>query len=99
MESSNTIGILIGSIVVLLIWFIWYYVTLPGSYLSYNKNNYVKPPIKAAFKQYFGIYLIPFFIWILYLVYLARNNPNFGILLIKCGNGYRELVRGGTITN
>jgi hypothetical protein len=37
--------------------FTWYYITLPGSHLSPNKNH-PKPTVKTALKSYL-IYIIP----------------------------------------
>ena len=94
MESSDTtLNNVLQIVLVLSIYFIWYYITLPGSYLSYNKNKHIKPSFKASFKQYFGMYLVPTYILGFYLMYKIQNNPliqedliNFivsGMILVK----------------
>lgn len=61
MNKHNIYSLLI---VMLLIQFIWYYSTLPGSILSPNKK-YPRPTIKLGLTSYL-IYLIPTLVIIYY---------------------------------
>ncbi len=71
--DQNTMIIWGYLILILIFYFTWYYVTLPGSMLSFNKNKYSKVSIKDAFKQYFGLYYIPMYIGIIYYLYKINN--------------------------
>lgn len=63
---------LLYTLFALAIVFIWYYVSLPGSSLSYDQDL-DHPTIVSAFKQYFGVYLIPSYFGIA-LLYFNRDN-------------------------
>lgn len=56
MEISKYLYIIIVG--VYLVQFLWYHVTLPGSYLSPEKNKHPKPSIKTSLISYL-IYLLP----------------------------------------
>lgn len=63
MNVNNNVYLII--LVVILSQFAWYYVTLPGSYLSPNKEH-PNPSIKNAGISYL-IYVIPMILAVYYL--------------------------------
>jgi hypothetical protein len=69
-------------VIVILVQFTWYYVTLPGSKLS-PKKNYPKTSVKTALISYLT-YVIPMFIVIYYLN--SKDNN------CKLANAYIELI-------
>jgi hypothetical protein len=58
---------------VYLVWFVWYYLTLPGSVVMSKNDNSSKPTLKVAFKKYI-LYTLPNILLFLYLVWLCRNS-------------------------
>ena len=94
MDSSNSaLTSIVQLVILLIIYFIWYYITLPGSYLSYSRNKYNKPPLKASFKQYFGVYLIPMYILVIFIIYKLRNNPLLLPAMEKLIDDFLELIK------
>ncbi len=67
--SKSLYMIIVG---VYMVQFLWYYVTLPGSYLSLEKNKHPKPSIKISLTSYL-IYLLPMLL-MLYFMSSKDNN-------------------------
>ena len=68
-EDYNNLYLFI--IIIYLLHFLWYYLTLPGSVLSINKNQ-EKPKLRSAFLSYLT-YLLPTMFLIYYLNSKDKN--------------------------
>ena len=75
----NNIYLVISILV--LIQFTWYYLTLPGSFLSLNKEKTEKPKLIKALSSYM-IYIIPMIIG-LYSLNSKDTNCNLAKLYIS----------------
>jgi hypothetical protein len=64
---------IIAFIVMQIIWFLWYYVTLPGSLIPPNNPAIPKPSFRSALLK-FITYQLPFYILILYFVFKGKQS-------------------------
>jgi hypothetical protein len=83
MNINNNIYLVL--IIVILVQFSWYYVTLPGSKLSPNKKH-PKPSIKLALTSYLT-FAVPLFVGLYYLSTKDKNcalaNAYIGLICKK----------------
>ena len=70
-ESEISKNLYMGIAIVFLVQFLWYHLTLPGSYLSLDKGKHPKPSVKTSLTSYLT-YLLP----MLVVLYFLNSKDN-----------------------
>jgi hypothetical protein len=85
--NAEFINFLLTTFLVQIVAFVWYYLTLPGSYLSISLKP-TKPRIRTALQQ-FIVHSLPIYA-IVVLSYFSINHPIAG--KVNCENAHKYLT-------